>query len=93
MVITEKHIIAFISNVSEHGGELTISPHDWLNPKCGYSAKVRYPANTKEGYAEVTGDGNNSIEALKKLIESLMPANCKQCYQQIPYHKMDCSER
>ena len=69
--LTEKHLIAFISNVSEHGGELNFAPIDWLNSKAGYTVRLRLPANTKKGYSDITKYGNDAIGALKNLIKSL----------------------
>lgn len=73
MEITDKQIIGFIQGITEHGGEITIAPHDWLNPKCGYFAKIKLTANTKQGYTEVTGSADTGIESLRELIKCLMP--------------------
>ena len=67
-MITDRQVVEFIVNVGKAGGEISIAPHDWLNPGNGYAATVKFPASTTIGFAEVKDSGDTGIEALRQLI-------------------------
>jgi hypothetical protein len=65
---TDQQIIAWLTNAGKIGAEVTIAPHDWLNPGSGYAATLKIPSDNSKGYRDVVSDGETGIAALSTLV-------------------------
>lgn len=68
--MSDQQVIDFLRSLNKAGGELTVAPGDWLNPGCGYYARVRLPSGNSQGFTQQINYGSDGIEALSSLIKS-----------------------
>lgn len=64
MAMTAEALLAAVDAITEHGGDIYVAPVDYLNPRCGYAARITLPVPFKDGPPTYRGSGDSARAAL-----------------------------